>query len=172
METHPHRAGLPAGRPSRRGVLVAAACLLAAACHSTPAPLADNLDASGLALEGRDPVSYFPEGGGEPLPGDPELRARHHGATYWFASEANRERFVADPGRYAPAYGGWCAWAMRDGERVEVDPESFLVQDGRLLLFYTSFFADTRARWLEAEAANLRAADAAWERLARGAPGR
>ena len=97
-----------------------------------------------------------------------ENPANHDGATFRFASAEHRDAFVADPARFAPAYGGWCAWAIADGEGalVEVDPESFLIQDGRLLLFYDGWFADTRGMWLAEDTLVLgERADANWQRL-------
>ncbi len=124
-----------------------------------------NLD-EGLALAGHDPVAYFPEGGGAPLEGKRELGVRHAGITYRFASKENRELFLSSPTRYEPAYGGWCAWAMREGDKVEVDPESFLVQDERLLLFYDGFLADTRKKWMKSPESYLVESDVEWLELA------
>jgi hypothetical protein len=123
-------------------------------------------DGTGVAIDGYDPVSYFADTG--PLPGDAAFEANHDGAKFRFASAENRDVFVADPARFAPAYGGWCAWAIADGggALVEVDPESFLIQDGRLLLFYDGWLADTRGMWLAEETLALgEQADANWERL-------
>ncbi len=112
------------------------------------------LDERGLALDGHDPVAYFADGGGRAVPGDKRITRTFKGATYRFASEAHAQAFMADPARYEPAFGGWCAWAMAEsGERVSVDPRSFLIREGRLLLFYDGLFADTRARWTEKESA-------------------
>ncbi len=125
-----------------------------------------NLAADRLALEGYDPVAYFEEGGGEPRVGTSELWAELHGALYRFSSSTNRDLFLANPDRYEPRYGGWCAWAMVDGERVEIDPESFLIEDGGLYLFYDGLFGDTRKLWLEKGGANLRpAADREWNNI-------
>ncbi|QDU66814.1 YHS domain-containing (seleno)protein [Engelhardtia mirabilis] len=109
-----------------------------------------NVGREHLALEGWDPVSYFPEGGGEPVEGSESIETTYRGLIWRFASEDHREQFVADPERFEPAYGGWCAWAMVDGEKVEVDPQSFLIEDGELLLFYDGFWGDTRQMWLDA----------------------
>jgi peroxiredoxin/YHS domain-containing protein len=100
-----------------------------------------------LAIAGFDPVAYFPEGGGKAKEGSASITVDHKGAVYRFVNAENKKRFEENPGKYEPAYGGWCAWAMLDGEKVEVDPESFIVKDGRLMLFYDGFFADTRAKW-------------------------
>jgi hypothetical protein len=120
----------------------------------------------GLALGGYDPVAYQPEGGGQPRLGDPRWTADHDGRRYRFSSEANRDRFVADPVRYEPQYGGWCAYAVAHGYKFEVDPERYLVEDGRLLLFYGGVFGDARAEFeKEGVAAGVRHADANWASL-------
>lgn len=121
-----------------------------------------NLDKAGLAIAGYDPVAYFPEGGGKPAKGKPTITHAHRGATYRFATEANRDAFLKDPSKYEPAHGGWCSYAMADGKKVEVDPTSFRVKGGRLFLFYKDFFNDTRATWLKQEATLEPKADAAW----------
>lgn len=125
-----------------------------------------NLDKAGLALSGYDPVAYFPEGGGKATKGSAQFALTRGGVTWRFASEANRKLFEASPKRFEPAYGGWCAWAMVEGKRVEVDPTSFLIEDGRLFVFYDSLFADTRKKWLATGGATLRPkADAAWTKI-------
>jgi YHS domain-containing protein len=108
----------------------------------------NNLE-KGLALGGYDPVAYFPEGGSKPVKGDAKLAVERSGVRYLFASVEHRQLFVAQPERYRPRYGGWCAYAMADGEKVEVDPKSFLVNAGRLYLFYQGLFNDTRKKWLK-----------------------
>ena len=125
-----------------------------------------NLEKSGLALAGYDPVAYFEEGGGRPAEGQQKLFVSLRGVTYRFRAEKNRESFLLDPEKYEPAYGGWCAFAMAKGEKVEVDPESFLIEDGRLLVFYDGLFADTRKSWLKAGEGKLEPlATGAWSKL-------
>lgn len=103
-----------------------------------------NLDSSGLAIQGYDPVSYHTKG---PSKGKMEYAVTHEGVTYLFSSLENRELFRKNPAPYIPAYGGWCAWAMLAGDKVEVDPETFKVVEGRTLLFYNSFFTNTLTEW-------------------------
>jgi YHS domain-containing protein len=125
-----------------------------------------NVDKQGLALSGYDPVAYFPEGGGKATKGKAEFALVQGGVTWRFESEKNRELFKAAPARFEPAYGGWCAWAMVDGDKVEVDPRSFLIEEGRLYVFYDGFLADTRKKWLSKTGAVLRPkADAAWKKI-------
>lgn len=124
-----------------------------------------NLGKDALALDGYDPVAYFADGGGKPKKGAASLELVHQGVRYRFASEANRTLFQKDPARFEPAYGGWCAYAMAQKEKVEIDPESFLLQDGRLMLFYKGWFNDTRAKFQKDATALTKKADAKWAEL-------
>jgi YHS domain-containing protein len=128
-----------------------------------------NLSKKGLALEGYDPVAYFPEHGAKATKGLETITAVHEGVTYRFATEANKASFLKTPASFEPQYGGWCAWAMADGkgDKVDVDPRSFLVEDGRLYLFYDGFFGDTRKSWSKAGGAKKLAARAVenWARI-------
>lgn len=119
-----------------------------------------------LGISGYDPVAYFPEGGGKARKGQEGIKLEHRGVVYRFASEANRAQFEKDPGKYEPAHGGWCSWAMREGDKVEIDPESFIVKDGRLFLFYNGFWGDTRAKWLAGNhTTEAQEADGQWRKL-------
>ncbi len=124
-----------------------------------------NLGKAGLALQGFDPVAYFPEGGGKALTGAKEFEHVHEGVRYRFASKENLELFQKSPGRFEPTYGGWCAWAMVDGEKVEIDPKSFLVAEGKLYVFYKGFLNDTRAKWIKDPGKFQPKADASWAKL-------
>jgi YHS domain-containing protein len=148
-----------------RAGLLAAALALAA---GLPARVAPNLD-HGLALQGYDPVAYVDEG--RALTGSAQISAQAGGATYRFASAAHCAAFKRAPGRYEPAYGGWCAYAMSRGELVEVDPTNFKVVNGRLMLFFKSFFVDTLKKWNAQQDLLLKAADASWKRLDEGGAG-
>lgn len=124
-----------------------------------------------LAVQGYDLVEYFSDGGGRAVRGSGEWSATIGGVVYRFSSEKNLEAFRKEPDRYLPAHGGWCSWAMRAGDRVDVDPTSFIVRDGRLFLFYKGWLGDTRAKWLAGDHANRAAeADRHWKRLSGEAP--
>ncbi len=126
-----------------------------------------NVLGESVGLVGYDPVSYFPEGGGKPRRGLISISQEHDGVTYRFASEEHLARFKKDPEKYLPAYGGWCAWAAGElGKRVDVDPESFEVRDGRLYLFYRDPALDTRALWVKKPADLIAKANANWPALA------
>lgn len=125
-----------------------------------------NLTDDDLAIEGYDPVAYFPEGGGEPKQGKARYSQRHEGVLYRFANQKNLDLFRADPERYEPQHGGWCSYAMgATGELVEVDPEAYRLTDDQLHLFYTGWFNDTREDWDDDTAALKRKADSNWDAL-------
>ncbi|MGD9689541.1 MAG: YHS domain-containing (seleno)protein [Phycisphaerales bacterium] len=123
-------------------------------------------DKSKPAIEGYDPVAYFPEGGGKATKGTKTHSFTYRGVVYWFASQKNLDEFTKDPRKYEPAYGGWCAYAMgATGEKVEIDPKSFTITDGQLFLFYKDLFTDTRSKWNK-DTANLHPkADKNWKKI-------
>ena len=115
---------------------------------------------NGLAIQGFDPVAYFSN---KALKGDKNYSATYRGAIYFFSAKENKESFELNPTKYLPQYGGWCAFAMGDnGKKVEVDPETFKILDGKLYLFYNAFFNNTLKSWNKDEK-NLKAiADKKW----------
>jgi len=121
-----------------------------------------NLSKKGLALDGYDPVAYFPDHGGKATKGSDKLVVTHKGVTYYFATEENKAAFVKSPESFEPQYGGWCAWAMADGkgDKVDIDPKSFLVEGGKLYVFYDGFWGDTRKKWNKGGGAEKLAASA------------
>jgi YHS domain-containing protein len=123
-----------------------------------------NLSKSSLAIEGYDPVAYFTQN--KSLRGNKEHALNHEGVSYYFASAQNKELFKANPSKYEPQYGGWCAYAMgAKGEKVSVDPETFKILNGKLYLFYNSYFNNTLKSWNKDEN-NLRTkADQNWTKI-------
>ncbi len=119
-----------------------------------------NLAPSGLALQGYDPVAYFTVQAA--VKGRPEFTSTFQGATYRFRSEKNKAAFDAEPGRYAPQFGGYCAYGVSRGKLVSIDPEAFQVVEGRLLLQYSKGVRDD---FNKDTAGNLRKADAQWPQL-------
>jgi len=128
-----------------------------------------NVSKTGLALDGYDPVAYFPAFGGAATKGSEKFTVKHRGVTYRFATEVNKAAFTKAPDAFEPQYGGWCAWAMADGkgDKVDVDPKSFVVEGGKLYLFYDGLFGDTRKRWNKGGGASKLAAvaDTNWGRI-------
>ncbi len=98
--------------------------------------------ADGLAIRGYDPVAYFTEG--KPVAGDPRFTHEWRGAKWRFATAANRDAFKADPAKYAPQYGGYCAFGTAQGYAVPTDPHAWRIVDGKLYLNYN---IQVRERW-------------------------
>lgn len=94
-----------------------------------------NVDASGVALQGYDPVAYFTEG--KPVMGSPELLAVYNGATYHFASAEHKDTFEQDPAKYEPQFGGYCGYAASIKKISPINPHIFQIIDGRLVLQHT-----------------------------------
>lgn len=123
-----------------------------------------NLGDNHLAISGYDPVAYFTEG--KAKEGMKTIKANYNGVTYYFATEKDKTLFAANPSRYEPEYGGWCAYAMgAKGEKVEVDPETFKIVDGKLYLFYNKFFNNTLKSWNKDEASLKKKADNNWSSI-------
>jgi YHS domain-containing protein len=89
-----------------------------------------NTDAMGLMIRGYDPVAYFTEG--RPVPGRSDIPVEYGGAKYLFSSTKNRDAFEADPEKYVPQYGGYCAFGVSEGKKFDIDPASWRIMDGKL----------------------------------------
>ena len=111
----------------------------------------------GAAIGGYDPVAYF--AGGMPTEGSSEFEHRWMDATWHFASAANRDVFAADPGKYAPQYGGYCAWAVSQGYTASTDPFAWRIVDGKLYLNYSR---GIQRRWEHNIRRNIANGDKNW----------
>ena len=150
------------------GLLLASAATVTVVQASAQASLHHRFNVMGetVGVVGYDPVSYFPEGGGRPQKGLIGITVELNNVTYRFASEEHKKLFEANPSKYQPSYGGWCAWAVGAiAKRVDVDPESYVIRDGKLYLFYRDPALDTRALWLKDTESLLRKAEANWPAL-------
>ena len=116
-----------------------------------------NAHRRGIALKGYDTVAYFTTG--EPTKGPAEFTHAWNGATWWFGSAEHRDLFAAAPEKYAPQFGGYCAWAVSNGYTAPVDPPAWKIVAGRLFLNYN---AGVRRKWEADEANRIRLGDANW----------
>ena len=122
-----------------------------------------NLD-NGVAISGYDPVSYFKEN--KAVKGRKDYTETYQGTIYYFSSPENKLEFSKDPSKFEPQYGGWCAYAMgKEGSKVEVDPGTFKVIDGKLYLFYNKFFNNTLKSWNKDEINLKKNADVNWQKI-------
>lgn len=112
---------------------------------------------SRVAVSGYDPVAYFTQGA--PVRGSTEHRITHQGYEYRFASAANLAAFRANPTRYTPQYGGYCAWAVAQGYTAAGNPRNWRIVDGKLYLNYND---EIQSRWERDIPGFIRAANANW----------
>lgn len=117
-----------------------------------------------VAIQGYDPVAYFTQK--KAVKGKATIAATYEGVIYNFSSQANKDLFLKNPASYEPQYGGWCAYAMGDsGEKVEINPETFKIVDGKLNLYYNAFFNNTLKSWNKDEGNLKKKADANWKKI-------
>lgn len=128
----------------------------AVVAQEPPRVNADN----GVAIKGYDTVAYFTDG--RPIEGKTDYQYSWDDVVWRFASLAHRDQFVADPERFAPQYGGFCAGSMYFGEAVAADPTAWKIVDGKLYLFAKPATAD---RWSSDTAERIQAADENWRKF-------
>jgi YHS domain-containing protein len=119
-----------------------------------------NVDPNGVGIHGYDPVAYFTEG--KAVRGDSQFSSNYGGAVYYFQSTDDKAAFDKEPAKYAPQYGGYCAMAMTMAKLEDVDPNYFLVHDGKLLLQRN---AKAHMMFTKDPEGNHKKADENWARL-------
>ena len=113
-----------------------------------------------VAIHGYDAVAYFADA--KPVEGSIDFTHEWKGAKWRFATAAHRDLFAKDPEKYAPQYGGYCAFGVSRGYAVGIDPEAWAVINGKLYLNYDK---KVQKAWLENPAGYITKADANWPRL-------
>ena len=119
-----------------------------------------NLDKSGVAIQGYDPVAFFTQN--KPVKGSAQIASSYQGATYYFASAEDKIAFDASPAKYEPQFGGFCAYGVANNKLVPIKVEAFQIVNGRLLLQYD---LDVRDKFNKDQAGNLQKADQNWPGL-------
>lgn len=114
----------------------------------------------GNAIEGYDVVAYFTQG--KPVKGSSDHEVEWNGATWRFASAAHRSLFAKDPAKYAPQYGGFCAFGVSRGYAVGIDPGAWKIVDGKL---YLNYDRDVQAEWVKDIPGYISRADANWPKI-------
>jgi YHS domain-containing protein len=117
----------------------------------------------GVAVQGYDVVAYFTDHAA--VKGSAQYAHTWNGVEWWFASPEHRDLFFKEPARYAPAFGGYCAYGVSRGYAVDIDPEAFAVLDGRLYLNYSRSVQRT---WNEDRAGYIEKARQRWPEILTG----
>lgn len=114
----------------------------------------------GLAIKGYDPVAYFTDG--KPVEGSADFTHEWEGAKWRFASAESRDAFAKEPARYAPQFGGFCAWAVSQGYTADVDPEAWKIVEGKLYLNYNK---KVQENWEKDASGNIAKGETNWPAL-------
>jgi YHS domain-containing protein len=115
---------------------------------------------SDLAVSGYDPVAYFTEG--RPVEGSGDYSYTWNGAVWRFASQANLDAFSANPAKYAPQFGGYCAWAVSQGYTASTDPQAWKIVDGKL---YLNYDLDVKKTWEQDVPGNIAKGEGNWPKV-------
>ena len=142
----------------RFALMLGMAAVLPAFAQSKVDPV--NKDGSGVAIKGYDPVAYFTQS--KPVKGSASFTHQWMNSTWWFASAEDRDEFARTPEKYAPQYGGYCAYGVSQGHAVNIDPEAWAVIDGKLYLNYSKGVKKT---WSEAIPKHIEEANRNWPGL-------
>jgi YHS domain-containing protein len=119
-----------------------------------------NVDESRLAIKGYDPVAYFTEA--KPVQGSSQFTAEHLGATYYFSSAQHQSLFQGEPNKYAPQYGGYCAFGVSKEYKFDIDPEAWAIVDDKL---YLNLNKKVQARWVPNKDELIVDADTIWTQI-------
>lgn len=137
-------------------VLALGFAFAAVPAHADTAPVHTGV-LSNLAVSGYDAVAYFTDG--RPVRGAAQYKLTHQGYEYRFASQAHLDAFRANPARYLPQYGGYCAWAVSQGYTAAGNPQNWRIVDGRLYLNYNT---EIQHRWETDIPGNISSANTNW----------
>ncbi len=110
-----------------------------------------------IAIKGYDTVAYFKTG--KALKSDESLTFKWHNMTWYFSTKENRDLFAASPEKYAPQYDGYCAWAMTEARKAQVDPEVWKIVNGKL---YLQCSQAAYEKWSRDITGNIKKADMNW----------
>jgi YHS domain-containing protein len=116
-----------------------------------------NIGTNDVAIHGYDPVAYFTKE--MAVEGAAKYTATHNGAIYRFSSAQNRDLFNADADKYAPQFGGYCAMGVVLNKKLDVDPQAFYIQEGKL---YLNLNKDVQKKWLTDVPTHVKSADRIW----------
>lgn len=115
---------------------------------------------NGVAVQGYDPVAYFESN--KAIEGKSEINAEYNKAQYFFSSEANKSLFLKNPEKYAPQFGGYCAYGVSEDHTSPTDPKAFTIVDDKLYLNYN---LKVKELWSKDREERIKKANVNWEKL-------
>jgi YHS domain-containing protein len=121
---------------------------------------AEVFSTSSGAIKGYDPVAYFAVG--KPVKGDPKISFHWNDAVWYFSSQANLEAFKSSPEKYAPQFGGYCAYGVSDNHKAPTEPDAWTIVDGKLYLNYNN---NVKSLWSKDRADRIKKANELWPEI-------
>jgi YHS domain-containing protein len=115
---------------------------------------------SGMAIRGYDPVAYFTES--KPVKGNEKLVYNWNNTNWYFSSQQNMDLFKANPEKYAPQYGGYCAYGLSNGYKAPTDADAWSIENGKLYLNYNT---EVREMWNKEKKERIEKADKNWPQV-------
>lgn len=147
---------------SIRSLIIVFAALVGGATNTA---LAEGLPVNAVAVRGYDVVAYFTDS--EAVQGSNDFYAVHDGLVYLFNNGEHRTAFIEDPVRYLPAFGGYCAMGMVFSKKVQIDPEAWHIEDGKL---YLNLSKAVQAHWRKDVPGNISKAEGNWAKVQNVSP--
>ena len=146
-------------------IIIAATMLVFSTSIDAQDKAANNIDDSSIALQGYSPVSYLDLGLAQK--GSKNFKSTYHEVVYYFTSSEQKSTFDKNPEKYLPQYGGFCAFGVYIGAKFRVDPNKFIVKDGKYFLYLYNLEVDAKEKWLAENNHNqlVNTADANWPKL-------
>ncbi|MCG8577872.1 MAG: hypothetical protein MI810_23540 [Flavobacteriales bacterium] len=145
-------------------LIIAAVVLLSSSISLAQDKKANNIDNSNIALQGYSPVSYLDLGLAQK--GLKEFKSEYQKVIYYFTSAEQKAKFDKNPEKYLPQYGGYCAFGVYAGAKFRVDPNKFIVEDGKYYLFLYNIELDAQQLWLNEKHEDLvKKANENWKNL-------
>ncbi len=148
-------------------LFIAVFILFAGFSLSAQDKMAHNIDNSNIALQGYSPVSYLDLNLAQK--GSKQFKSEHQKVVYYFTSKDQKAKFDGNPNKYLPQYGGYCAFGVYAGAKFRVDPNKFIVEDGKYFLYLNNLELDAKELWMnEKSHHNLKSkADKNWMKLSK-----
>jgi len=140
--------------------LMLSLCLFVFATSISMAQKSPVNTSSGAAIKGYDAVAYFTDG--KPLKGSKKFSVNWQGSDWFFSTQENQKTFAANPEKYAPQYGGYCAFGVSEGHKAAIDPEAWTIVEGKLYLNYSK---QVKTEWMKNEKERIDQANMNWPKI-------
>ena len=144
-------------------LLLIAVTLFFTACSTAQDKGAEYFQKDGAAIGGYDPVAFFTES--KPVKGSAAYQLKWKDADWQFASQQNLDSFKVAPEKYAPQYGGYCAFGASRGYKAPTEADTWTVHNGKM---YFNYNQEVKNTWDKDRPTYIAKADGHWEKIRLG----